>query len=211
MVPGCPHPCCSRPVRHRHRRLRIPPPPSTPPAPGLCRSSSVRASCPLLPVRCRRCYPALFAPLLIAFSSSWLCRFHAPLLAPTAPVECLCLLPAREREHLPRSHHARAYDARHVIEFAHDDREVARGEWQRPLVDGASHLGQKRVTYARNPAADHDHRRVEHINGRGQSLADQPPRPADCRQGAVVATPGGFPDIFHGELALLLQERHEGR
>src|SRR5215213_6980436 len=67
------------------------------------------------------------------------------------------------------------------------------------------------MTQARNPAAYHDHRRVEHVDGRGQRLADRPPRLTNGRESAVVATPRGIPDIFHGELALLLQEDHEGR
>src|SRR5215207_111847 len=121
------------------------------------------------------------------------------------------LLTARKREHLPRGHRARAHDARHVVQFAHDYREVARGERQRPLVDGAAHLGQKRVTYAGNPTTYHDHRRVDHVDGRGQRLADQPPGLADDCEGAVVTTSGGLPDNLHGKLAFLPQEGHEER
>src|SRR5829696_825150 len=81
---------------------------------------------------------------------------RSPLLAPD-PSWWDLSANGRKRKYLPRGHRARAHDTRHVVQFAHDYREVARGERQRALIDGAAHLGQERVAYAGNTPAYHDH------------------------------------------------------
>src|SRR3712207_9053535 len=111
--------------------------------------------------------PGAHCPPTSLFELTRLYFLRAPLSPPGTPSRRTSLLTARKSEHRPSGYRARAHDARHVVQFAHDYREVARGERQRPLVHGAAHLGQKRVTYAGNPTAYHDHRRVEHVDGRG--------------------------------------------
>src|SRR5918992_927109 len=103
------------------------------------------------------------------------------------------------REKLVGDHRRRANGSGLAAERRRKNKEVARGEGQRPAIDRLANGCEQLVSGVGHPASDHDQRWIEEVDDARQHRADEMPRSVQELLARDVAVGGRLCDVRGGQ------------